>query len=158
MMLMSRSQIFYYLENSYACQDMLCSECRSGSRGGSGFWERGSLIHILTNGGRGRAPSRDSKRVWGSADSSPSGVWGFAPAAFLLLRLFSMKFTVISNTYTSRDIRITRACMYSDEKNSSFFTMLFTCRSINDSCMFYYNISIVSLFSSIVICFLRKRI
>ena len=39
-----------------------------------------------------------------------------APAAFLLLCLFSMKFTVISNTYTSRDIRITRACMDSDEK------------------------------------------
>ena len=33
--------------------------------------------------------------------------------AFLLLRLFSMKLTVISNTYTSRDVRITRAC---DEK------------------------------------------
>ena len=37
-------------------------------------------------------------------------------AVFLLLRLFSMKFTVISNTYTSRDIRITRACMDSDER------------------------------------------
>ena len=53
---------------------------------------------------------------WGSADSSLSGAWGEAPAAFLLLRLFRMKFTVISNTYTSRDIRITRACMDSDEK------------------------------------------
>ena len=39
-----------------------------------------------------------------------------APAAFLLLRSFSMKFTVISNTYTSRDIQITRACIDSDEK------------------------------------------
>ena len=38
------------------------------------------------------------------------------PAAFLLLRLFSMKFTVIFNTFPSRDIRITRACMDSDEK------------------------------------------
>ena len=36
-----------------------------------------------------------------------------APAAILLLHLFSMKFTVI---YTSRDIRITRACMDSEEK------------------------------------------
>ena len=36
--------------------------------------------------------------------------------SFLLLRLFSMKFTVISNTFPSRDIRITRACMDSDEK------------------------------------------
>ena len=80
-----------------------------------GFWERGGLINIFTAGG-GYASSRDSKRVWGSADSSPSWVWGEAPAAFLLLRLFSMKFTVISNTYTSRDIRITRACMDSDEK------------------------------------------
>ena len=48
------------------------------------------------------------------------GSGGEAPAAFLLLRLFSMKLTVISNTYTSRDIRITtlitRACMDSDEK------------------------------------------
>ena len=78
---------------------------------------KGGRINIFTTGGgygRGRAPSRDSKGVWGSADSSPSGVW--APAAFLLLCLFSMKFTVISNTYTSRDIRITRACMDSDEK------------------------------------------
>ena len=83
-----------------------------------GLWKRGGLINIFTTGGgygRGRAPSRDSKRVWGSADSSPSGVWGFAPAAFLLLRLFSMKFTVISNTFPSR-VRITRACMDSDEK------------------------------------------
>ena len=64
-----------------------------------GFWERGGLINIFTTGGgygRGSAPSRDSKGVWGSADSSPSGVWGEAPAAFLLLRLFSMKLTVIS--------------------------------------------------------------
>ena len=50
--------------------------------------------------GRRRSPSRDSKGVWGSADCSFSGVWGEASAAFLLLRLFSMKFTVISNTYT----------------------------------------------------------
>ena len=64
-----------------------------------GFWERGGLIKLFRTGGgygRGRAPSRDSKGVWGSADSSPSGVWGEAPAAFLLLRLFSMKLTVIS--------------------------------------------------------------
>ena len=63
-------------------------------------------------------PPVTARGFWGSADSSPSGVWGEAPAAFLLLRLFSMKFTVISNTYTctSRDIRITRACMDSDEK------------------------------------------
>ena len=53
-----------------------------------GLWERGGLINIFTTGGgygRGSAPSRDSK-----------GVWGEAPAAFLLLRLFSMKLTVIS--------------------------------------------------------------
>ena len=120
-------------------------------------------------------PPVTARGFGGSADSSPSWVWGEAPAAFLLLRLFSMKFTVISNTYTSRDIRITRACMDSDEKtvHSSqcygsycsaikFVTQSFcefvteactspsapaTCRSINDSCMFYYNISIVSLFS-----------
>ena len=48
-------------------------------------------------------PPVTARGFWGSADSSPSGVWGEAPAAFLLLRLFSMKFTVISNPYTSRD-------------------------------------------------------
>ena len=46
----------------------------------------------------------------------PVGSVAEAPAAFLLLRLFNMTFTVISNTYTSRDIRITRAFMDSDEK------------------------------------------
>ena len=33
-----------------------------------GFWERGGLINIFKTGGgygRGRAPSRDSKGVWG---------------------------------------------------------------------------------------------
>ena len=98
-----------------------CFICKliSSDRGGSRIMEKGGsdkYIHNWGGYGRGRAPSRDSKRVWGSADSSPSGVWGFAPAAFLLLRLFSMKFTVISNTFPSRDIRITRACMDSDEK------------------------------------------
>ena len=60
------------------------------------FGKGGGLINIFTTGGgygRGSAPSRDSKGVWGSADSSPSGVCFFA---FLLLRLFSMKLTVIS--------------------------------------------------------------
>ena len=95
------------------------SQCATYAGADLGFWKRGGVINIFTTGGgygRGRAPSRDSKRVWGSADSSPSGVWGEALAAFLLLRLFSMKFTVISNTFPSRDIRITRACMDSDEK------------------------------------------
>ena len=59
-----------------------------------GFWERGGLINIFTTGGG----------------------YGMGRAAFLLLRLFSMKFTVIFNTFPSRDIRITRACMDSDEK------------------------------------------
>ena len=92
------------------------------SKGGSrilGKGGGGGLINILTTGGRvreGACPSRDSKGVWGSADSSPSGVWGDAPTAFLLLRSFSMTFTVLSDTYTSRDIWITRACMDSDEK------------------------------------------
>ena len=85
-----------------------------------GFWERGGLINIFTAGegtGGGVPPPVTARGFWGSADSSPSGVWGEAPATFLLLRLFNMKFTVISiNTYTSRDIRITRACMDSDEK------------------------------------------
>ena len=158
----------------YGCQGRI----QEFGKGGGG----GGLINIFTTGGgygRGHAPSRDSK-----------GVWCFAPAAFLLLRLFSMKFTVISDTYISRDIRITRACMDSDEKtvHSSqcygsycsaikFVTQYFcefvteACTwpctrymsvycMINDSCtcMFYNNISIVSLFSSVAICFLGKRI
>ena len=69
-----------------------------------GFWERGGgsdkYIHnwgrVREGALRGSTPSRDSKGVWGYADSSPSGVWGESPAAFLLLRLFSMKLTVIS--------------------------------------------------------------
>ena len=82
-----------------------------------GFWERGGPINIFTlgEGTGGGVPLPNSKGVWESTDSSRSGVWGEAPAAFLLLRLFSMKFTVRFNTYTSRDIRIT-ACMDSDEK------------------------------------------
>ena len=74
-------------------------------RGGSRILGKGGLINIFTTGGgygRGRAPSRDSKGIWRSADSSPSRVWGEAPAAFLLLHLFSMKFTVISNTNIMR--------------------------------------------------------
>ena len=69
-----------------------------GKGGGGG----GLIIYSQLGGGYGRrrAPYRDSKGVWGSADSSPSGVWGESTAAFLLLRLFSMKFTSISNTYT----------------------------------------------------------
>ena len=136
---------------------LLCKTYRQGRIQELG--KRGSDKYIH-NWGRGRAPSRDSKRVWGSADSSPSGVWGEAPAAFLLLRLFSMKFTVIFNTFPSRDIRITRACMDSDDilhnamvptgSAIKFVTQSFcefvteactwpctsTCRSINDSCMF----------------------
>ena len=57
--------------------------CSGGGGGGGdpGFWERGGLRNIFTTGGgygtngRGHSPSRDSKGVWGSADSSPSGVW-----------------------------------------------------------------------------------
>ena len=80
--------------------------CYSSSAGAdAGFCERGGSDKYIHNWGRvreGAYPSRDSKRVWGSADSSPSGVWGEAPAAFLLLRVFSMKFTVISNTNIMR--------------------------------------------------------
>ena len=61
-------------------------------------------------------------------------------SAFLLLRLFSMRFTVISNTYTSRDIRITRACMDSDEKTVhsycsaiKFVTQSF-CEFVTEAC------------------------
>ena len=62
-------------------------------------------------------PPVTARGFWGSADSSLSPRSRAKPQPlFLLLRLFSMKFTVISNTYTSRDIRITRACMDSDEK------------------------------------------
>ena len=139
--------------------------CRGGSRilgkGGSDKY-----IHNWGEGGGGGAcPLRDSKGVWGSADSSP-----VAPAAFLLLRLFNMKFTVISNAYTSRDIRITRACMDSDEKtvHSSqcygsycsaikFVTQSF-CEFVTEACT-WPSTSYMSVYndSCIAICFLRKR-
>ena len=72
--------------------------CRGGSRilgkGGSDKY-----IHNWGEGtGGGVPPPVTARGFWGSVDSSPSGVWGEAPAAFLLMRLFSMKFTVISNT------------------------------------------------------------
>ena len=35
-------------------------------------------------------PPVTARGFWGSADSSPSGVWGEAPDAFLLLRLFTL--------------------------------------------------------------------
>ena len=87
------------------------------SRGGSRILGKGGLQNIFTTGegtGGGVPPPVTARGFWGSADSSPSGVWGEAPAAFLLLRLFSMKFTVISNACITRSI--TRACMDSDEK------------------------------------------
>ena len=71
-------------------------------RGGSRILGKGGSGKYIHYWGEGACPSRDSKGVWG--------------AAFLLLPLFSMKFTAISNTYRSRDSRITRACMDSDEK------------------------------------------
>ena len=42
--------------------------CIFNSGADPGFWERGGLINIFKTGGgygRGRAPSRDSKGVWG---------------------------------------------------------------------------------------------
>ena len=55
-------------------------------RADPGFWERGGLINIFTTGGgygKGSAPSRDSKGVWGGADSSPSAwVLGRSPSRF----------------------------------------------------------------------------
>ena len=48
---------------------------------------KGGLINIFTTRGRvreGRALSSDSKGVWGSADSSPNGVWSrFFAFAFI---------------------------------------------------------------------------
>ena len=57
-------------------------------RGGSRILGKGGggLINIFTTGGgydRGRAPSRDSKGVWGNADSSPSGVSRFFAFTFI---------------------------------------------------------------------------
>ena len=49
-------------------------------------------------------------------------------AAFFLLRLSNMKFTVIS---TSRDIRITRACMDSDEKTILHNAIVPTAQQLN---------------------------
>ena len=89
---------------------------KPGNRGGSRILGKGGSDKYIHNLGR-HAPSRDRKWVGGNADSPTSGVWGKVPAAFLFcMCLFTMKFTVISNTHTSRDIRITRACMNGDEK------------------------------------------
>ena len=64
------------------------------------FGKGGGSAKYIHNWGRVREgacpPPVTARGFWGSADSSPSGVWGKAPAAFLLLRLFSMKFTVKS--------------------------------------------------------------
>ena len=65
---------------------LVCASYKQGriqdfGKGGGGG---GGLINIFTTGGgygRGRAPSRDSKGVWGSADSSPSGL-GRSPSRF----------------------------------------------------------------------------
>ena len=64
---------------SLTLQGECCNITRMCTLSGAdpGFRERGGLINIFTTGGgygRGSAPSRDSKGVWGSADSSPSGV------------------------------------------------------------------------------------
>ena len=50
------------------------------------------ILYMYRGGSRilGKGGSDKYIHNWGSADSSPSGVWGEAPAAFLLLRLFSM--------------------------------------------------------------------
>ena len=92
--------------------------CHNSALGGGHFGriqefgkgESDIYIHNWGEGAGGGVPPPVTVRGYlGSADSSPSGVWGEAQVAFLLWRLFSMKFTVVSNTYTSRDIQITRA-------------------------------------------------
>ena len=47
------------------------------------FGKGGGLINIFKTGGgyrRGAPPPVTARGFWGSADSSPSGVWGEAPA------------------------------------------------------------------------------
>ena len=87
-----------------------------------GFRERGAdkYIHNWREGTGGGVPPPVTARGSGGAlialpvgsGTKPQPLFSFQ------LRLFSMKFTVISNTFPSRDrdIRITRACMDSDEK------------------------------------------
>ena len=62
-------------------RDLEGSNRRPG--GGSKIFEKGGSDKHIHNWGR-HAPSRDSNGVWGSADSPTTGIWGFAPAAFLL--------------------------------------------------------------------------
>ena len=86
-------------------------------RGGSRILGKGGSDKYIHNWGGyrvGGVPPLVTARGSGGALIAPPV--GSGAAAFLLLCLFSMKFTVISNTYTSRDIRITRTCMDSDEK------------------------------------------
>ena len=55
------------------------------NRGGSRIWGKGGSDKYIHNWGKvreGACPSRDGKRVWGSADSSPNGVWGEVPSRF----------------------------------------------------------------------------
>ena len=91
------------------------------------FGKGGGLINILYSQlGEGTGGGVPPVTARGSGEALIVGSGAQPQPLFLLLRLFSMKFTVISNIYTSRDIRITRACMNSDERtvHSSQITML----------------------------------
>ena len=120
------------------CPYWVCAGADRDFRGGSN-----NYIHKRGRVREGACPSRNSKGVWGSADSSPSGSWFFAPAAFLHLRLFSMKINILLivispqnnliliTTYTNgitiiskHNIRkknwLIEACLDSDEKTGSY--------------------------------------
>ena len=73
---------------------MLCNTIISG---GSRISGRGGLIIIFTSGvgTGGGVPPPVTARGSGGALSSPSGGWGEAPAAFSLLRSFSMKISIL---------------------------------------------------------------
>ena len=134
--------------------------------GGSRIWEKGGgggVINIFTTGRgyeRGRSPSCDSKGVWGALLAP---VVGSGASAFLLLCLFSMKFTVISDTKDSNENLenssfFTMLCMHGSYCSAIKFMMQSFCEFVTKACAwpcFYYtctissSISIFSLFSSI---------
>ena len=80
-----------------------------------GFWERGGLINIFTigGGGGGMTPPVAVRGSGGARIAPPVGS-GAKPQP---LFGFCVDLAWISNTYTSRDIQIIRACMDGDEKN-----------------------------------------
>ena len=95
---------------------------RSIEQGQIQDFRKGGLINIFTRGGGYGAgvPLPVTARVSGGAlivPPEPQPLFCFGVC---------MKLTVISNTYTSRDVQITRARMDSDEKSSQCYSSYYS--------------------------------